>query len=332
MKQLQLMLRDRRRRQRGSILSSVLIIVAFLSILVGALMTELTNSFLLSRTLVTRMQSEATVSSVVELAINQLQNDAQSGAVPANCAKDARTAPSMPTLNQQFAHVIQQKCIAILPEVARSLAAGSFTVDGVHDTVAGRNRYLVSDTYGDMYSYDFSTGSLTWQVPIGGQATAPPLTKTGPDGSVDILVPVGANVVLFNEASRNAAPSRRCSMAASTTVSARPTAGANFPDDAFFGDVAGNLYVYDTRSPNCGPAPLTSAGVGGGWSGPRWSLRAAGVTQPVTRCSCWSPARLEQASSIGATRSRRSATTTAATATARAIAITAEAGASRGPP
>ncbi|MDQ2942208.1 MAG: hypothetical protein M3R21_00880, partial [Candidatus Dormibacteraeota bacterium] len=262
MKQLQLLLRDRRRRQRGSILSSVLIIVAFLSILVGALMTELTNSFLLSRTLVTRMQSEATVSSAVELAINRLQNDVQSGTVPANCAQDARRAPSMPTLNQQFAHVMQQKCIAIVPEVATSLASGSFEVDGIHDTVAGRNRYLVANKSGSMYSYNFSTGNLTWQVSIGGQPTAPPSTMASTGNSVDILVPVANKIVVFNEP-RGSAPTFRCNLAASATVRASAAAGVSFPDYAFFGDSGGKLYVYDTSSSGCGPAALTSVAVGG---------------------------------------------------------------------
>jgi hypothetical protein len=299
-KRLQLLLNDRRRRQRGSVLSGLLIIVAFLSIIVGAILTEVTDAFVLSRALVTRVQGEATVSSAVELAINQLQNDVtnqlqsplQNTAVPSNCAKDDRKPPSMPTLNGQFAAVRTQKCTGILPEVATSLASGAFTVDGVRDTVAGRNRYLVSDTSGDMYSYDFRTGSPTWAAPIwiGGQPTAPPLTKTGPTGrSVDILAPVakpgagcaGHCVVMFNEATSGATPSFRCTMAASATVGARPTAGANFPDLAFFGDSGGNLYVYDTRAANCGStlvspspyvggkvvgAPLVFSG-GGGQSG-----------------------------------------------------------------
>jgi hypothetical protein len=52
-------------------------------------------------------------------------------------------------------------------------------------------------------------------------------------------------------------------MAASATVGARPTAGANFPDLAFFGDSGGNLYVYDTRAANC-PALLPTTPNAGG--------------------------------------------------------------------
>src|SRR5205807_10660567 len=48
------MLADRRRRQNGSVLSAVLILVAFLAIISGALMTELSTNFLLSHALVNR--------------------------------------------------------------------------------------------------------------------------------------------------------------------------------------------------------------------------------------------------------------------------------------
>ena len=61
MKGLGPVFKDRRRRQRGSVLSGLLIIVAFLAILIGSIMSELTSSFLISRTLVTRVQREATV-------------------------------------------------------------------------------------------------------------------------------------------------------------------------------------------------------------------------------------------------------------------------------
>jgi hypothetical protein len=280
-KALQLLFHDRHRRQRGSVLSALLIVVAFVSILVGALLTEVTDAFVMSRDLVSRVQSEATVSSALELGINKLQSDvSQINAVPTNCTQDSRTPPPSPiTLNGLSARIVgQQSCLGIVPEVTQGLASGSFALDGVHDTIAGRNRYLVSDTSGQMYSYDFSTGALTWQLSIGGPATAPPLTKNGPGGSVDILVPVTMSgggcsrhcVLLFNETSVGRTPSGRCIMAASATVGGQPAPGVNFPDYAYFGDSGGNLYVYNTRSANCGPAALTSAGVGNG-------LRVVGV-------------------------------------------------------
>jgi hypothetical protein len=279
-KALHLLLHDRHRRQRGSVLSALLIVVAFVAILVGALLTEVTDAFVLSRDLVSRVQREATVSSALELGINKLQSDvSQINAVPTNCAQDSRTPPPSITLNGLSARIDgQQSCVGIIPEVTRGLASGFFAVDGVHDTIAGRNRYLVSDTSGQMYSYDFSTGSQTWHLSMGGTATAPPLTKGGPGGSVDILVPVtmsgggcsGHCVLLFNETSVGRTPTGRCIMAAAATVGGQPAAGVNFPDYAYFGDSGGNLYAYNTRSANCGPAALTSAGVGNG-------LRVVGV-------------------------------------------------------
>ena len=284
MKALQLLLNDRHRRQRGSVLSALLIVVAFVSILVGALLTEVTDAFVMSRDLVSRVQSEATVSSALELGINKLQSDVIQINVPANCDQDSRTPPPSVTLNGRSARIVgQQSCVGIVPEVMRGMASGSFVVDGVHDTIAGRHRYLVSDALGRMYSYDFSTGNQTWQLSMGGPATASPLTKNGPGGSVDILVPdamfgggcSGHCVLLFNETSVGATPSGRCVMAASATVGAQPAAGVNFPDYAYFGDSGGNLYAYDTRSANCGPAALTSAGVGNG-------LRVVGVPLVVS--------------------------------------------------
>src|ERR1700738_2380660 len=74
MKSLRALLKDRRRSQQGSVLGGVLIITAFLAILSGALMTELSTNFLLSTDLVNRVNTEATVSSAAAMYINQLQS------------------------------------------------------------------------------------------------------------------------------------------------------------------------------------------------------------------------------------------------------------------
>ena len=242
MKRLQLLLHDRRRRQRGSILGGLLIIVAFLTILIGALLTELTDSFVVSQDLVAKVKTEATVTSAAELAIHQLQG----GPVPAVCAQDARgpwalTAP----LNGHFA-TVSQTCSAIVPEVATSLDAGSSNVDGIHDTVGGQNRYLVSDATGRLWAYSFGSTARSWVVSLGGGATAPPLTAPDPNGSVDILAPAGNKVVVFNERS-GSNPVLSCSLATTGTVSASAAAGANFRGYAFIGD-SGRLYVYDARA------------------------------------------------------------------------------------
>jgi hypothetical protein len=271
---LRLLLADRARRQRGSILSSVLIIVAFLSILIGALMTELTTSFLISRTQVNRMQNEATVTSAVELGIQHLQ----SGAVPPVCAHDGR-GPWFVTLNSSSA-AVTQKCQAIIPDLATGLASGAFTVDGVHATTAGQDRYLVSDSSGLLRAYPFGETAPSWSEAIGGAPTGALLPKTDPSGSSVLLIPAaiagsgcgGSCVALFNDP--GGPPSFRCSMPASSAVTTTPAAevsasgSPNFPGYTFFAGsgTAGRLYVYDAAAGgDC--AQLASAALGGGADG-----------------------------------------------------------------
>src|SRR5260370_18136753 len=67
------LLKDRRRSQRGSVLSGVLIMTAFIAIISGALMTELSTNFLLSNTMLNRVANEATDNSAIELSLSQLQ-------------------------------------------------------------------------------------------------------------------------------------------------------------------------------------------------------------------------------------------------------------------
>jgi hypothetical protein len=275
-----LMFADRRSRQRGSILSSVLIIVAFLAILVGAVMTELTSSFLVSRTLVNRMQTEATVNSAVELGIHQLQTST----VPAVCAQDGR-GPWYVTLNNNPA-AVTKSCQAIVPDVATGLAAGGFLVDGIHDTTAGRNRYLVTDSTGMLRAYNFGSIGASWSLDIGGAPTAAPLPKTNADGSTVLLIPSamagsgcgGHCVSLFTDAWPR--PSLMCSMPASTIVASAPAVEVlggggdpdqpqNFPDTAFFAGsgAGGMLYAYDADSgSSC--TQLAASALGGGAAGP----------------------------------------------------------------
>jgi hypothetical protein len=247
------LLGDRKRRQRGSILSSLLIIVALLSILVGALMTDLTSSFLISRTLVARVQHEATLTSAAELGIHQLQTSLPSPV----CARDGRGPWSL-TLNSTSASV-SPTCQAIVPDVARGLVTGAFTIDGVHDTSAGRDRYLVSGSGGVLRAYGFGQTAPSWSVQIGGAQTATLLPKVDSSGSAVLLIPAaipgsgcgGQCVALFNEGTDP--PQFRCSMPSTTTVTTTPAAeltasgSPNFPDYVFFSDSAGagRLYVYN---------------------------------------------------------------------------------------
>jgi hypothetical protein len=270
--QIELLLGDRRRRQRGSVLSSVLIIVAFLSILIGALMTELTSSFLISGTLVNRMQVEATATSAVELGIHQLQG----GSVPPVCARDSR-GPWFLTLNGNPA-AVTQTCHEIVPDAVTQLDPGTFTVDGIHDTTAGRNRYLLSTDSGVLRSYPFGqAGPASWSLLIGGRPTAPPKPMVDSGGSPVLLIPVadpdcgGYCVALFNDPGGR--PAFRCDMPALTPASTpaaevSASGSLNFPDYAFFGTsgTAGSIYVYDANARgSCqqqASAPLGGAAVG----------------------------------------------------------------------
>jgi hypothetical protein len=271
---LRLVLTDRRRRQRGSVLSAVLIIVAFLAILVGAVMTELTSSFLLSRNQVNRMQTEATVTSAVELGIHQLQTTS----VPPVCAEDLsgvalNRGPWYLTLNGRPA-AVSETCTGIVPDQALALASGQFGIDGIRDTI--RDRYLVenSTAFGRLYSYPFGQTGLSWSIALGGAPTAPPMTMSDPDGSVDLLVPVanpsagcsGHCVAVY--ADRGGIPGHRCDMGASGVVADQPGAeyagGGNFPGYTFFADLAGNFYAYDpSAAGTCSLLEEDSGGLGG---------------------------------------------------------------------
>jgi hypothetical protein len=260
---------DRKRRQRGSILSSLLIIVALLSLLVGGLMTDLTSSFLISRTLVARVQHEATMTSAAELGIHQLQTSLPTPV----CARDVRGPWSL-TLNGTPASVIPT-CQAIVPDLVKPLVNGGFTVDGVHDTSAGRDRYLVS-AGGVLRAYGFGQTNPSWSVLIGGVQTGTLLPKVDSRGSGQLLIPAaipgsgcgGQCVALFNDGSDP--PQFRCSMPSNAAVTTTPAAelkgsgSSNFPDYAFFNDSApaGRLYV-DNASAAGSCNQLASIAVGG---------------------------------------------------------------------
>lgn len=254
-------LTDRKVRQRGSILSGLLIIVAFVSILVGALLTELTSSFLVSRSVVARQSREATVTSAVELGIHRLQTTG----VPAVCAQDSR-GPWFLSLNNSQA-AVTQTCAGIVPDFAGALRGGTYPVDAVHDFAGGQDRYVTVDSSGVLRAY--LTGDYTplWAVATGGAPTGPPMTKDDPNGSVDILVPQASGVALLNEA--GARPTVSCTMPASTAVTtpaaAEETAGtANFPGYAFIGGsgAGAQLYVYNAAAGgSC--AQLASAALNG---------------------------------------------------------------------
>ncbi len=280
------MLSERRRRreraQRGSVLGAVLIIVAFLSILGGALMNEISSQFVLSRALSLHMADEATVNSSVEYAIGQLQTRT----VPVHCSTDAGSNWSV-NLNGKSA-TATPTCQAIVPDLARPLATGTFPADGTHVVIGGRNTYLVGDFSGDVYNYAFGQTSYLWRVNVGAGVTGPP--SQSPDATranhLITLVPAGDAVALIDDQlGGGAAP--RCTMAAGGRVTSQPGvenppsgSEAFFPNYAFFGDATGRLWVYDATTN--GSCTLMASASG------RWGAVVAGPlvlsgSQTITR-------------------------------------------------
>jgi hypothetical protein len=253
-KPLRAFLADGRRSQRGSVLSGVLILVAFLAIISGALMTELSTNFLLSRNLVNRVQTQATVSSAVELALNQLQ------AAPLNAACPV---PNPLSVNGQTAVASVVSCAAVIdkgsPQTFSRIAfSNQFWVDGTHAVLPGMDDYVVGDSGGRLYDYPLSwKGALRWPAfDLGGSVTGPPLVMPDPteSGSYLDLVPASgpscgssANcvAVVSNDASTR---SLACSIPTGI-VTGRPAMSKSFANVAYFGDTAGNVTVY---TPPCG--------------------------------------------------------------------------------
>lgn len=268
MKALRELLSDRRRSQRGSVLSGVLIIVAFLSIVIGAVMTELSASFLLSRSLVNRVVTQATLDSAVESSFNQLQNTPLGAACP---------APSTVTLNGQTAVATYLKCFSTVDSrtqpqfmtVASSTAA--FTTDGTHVVLprVGRDEFLVGDRSATVYEFAFGQSAPGWTAPVEGSLTGPPTAivdmTTFPYSILD-LVPVtdptspncATSCVSVLHEQLGSSPQPQCLMPAAGPVTGRVAPGVNLPLLAFFGDASGTLWAYAPGGGEDGCALLAS--------------------------------------------------------------------------
>ncbi len=257
MNALRALLSDRRRSQRGSVLSGVLIIVAFLAIIAGALMTELSTNFLLSNALVNRVGTEATVNSAAELALSQLQNTALNSGCP---------TPSALTLNGQTAAVSVVSCAPVVDQrslpALRSIASSApFFIDASHVNVSGRDEYLAGDSGGAVFAYQYGQTSASWSLSLGGSVTGPPIAMPDVSESPNIsdLVPISgatpppasgpacgsACVALLVEdppAAPNGQPQCYMTTAAPVTTAPAP-GGASFPALAFLGDASGRLYA-----------------------------------------------------------------------------------------
>ncbi len=273
---------QRRRAQQGGVLSGVLIITAFLSIIAGAVMTEVTTHFLISRSLVNKVATEATTASAVEAAFNFLHSAPKP--LETSCST---LSPRVVTLNGQTAAATYLNCAAVIsgsppPGLTRLPSnENSFDVDGSHVVLPAfsRDEYLIGDSSGDLYDYRFVQATLRWSFSLGGSVSGPP--RAMPDGSrISYLVPVSDPnqqgngngnrenndtsqcnndcVALLSEIP-GTTPAFECFMDASGTVTAAPAAGQRLSSLAFFGDDNGSLFAYlATHGGNCAPKGTVS--------------------------------------------------------------------------
>ena len=261
MKALRALHRDRRRSQRGSVLSGVLIITAFISILAAALMTALSTNFLLSRNQLDKASNEATVNSGVELALNQLQATSISGG-----------CPSLPraTLNQRTAVAAYTSCWPTYFEDTYSptVFASAFAVDGTHSVIprAGQNVFDVGATDGTVYQFAFGQSHPRWSYNLPGRVSGPPVTV--PDmgeasNRLLTLVPLdvptnppagceSTDCVAMLAQAAGSAPDGVCYMGATGDVTTRAAVGVNLSQVAYLGDSNGTIFAYAaTQNGNC---------------------------------------------------------------------------------
>jgi hypothetical protein len=258
--------------QRGSVLSALLIIIAFLAILAGALFNEISGQFLLTQTLSNRIAAEATVNASVESSIAQLQSRTANQRVPSRCATDnGAEVDSSVTLNGNTANTRVISCIAIIPDQIASLAPGTFSIDGTHVTLMSfrRNTYLVGNSAGWLFNYKFGQTDPMWKLGLGsisGQPSQEP--DSGRPGHFITAVPIGAGVALVDDFGSGASPV--CTMAASGTVTSQPAfenppsgSPALFPDYVFFGDQSGDLYAFSGSTAGSCTKLASVSGLGG---------------------------------------------------------------------
>ena len=250
MKYMRELLRDRKRAQRGSVLSGVLIIVAFIGIISGALMTELSTHFLISRALVNRVGTEATVNSAVELALDRLQNTP----ISSGCPK-----PETLDLNSMKAAVSYTSCVPVVDSASLPLQpiaqSNPFTTDGSHALINGQDLYLLADASGLVSQYRFGQRSPEWSRQLA-TLTGPPLempdASSNPPGIISLVPIAGNQVALLGQSPGRRTPEVSCFMGASAQVTTRPAAGVAFPQIAYIADSRGGVYAYTaTVAGNC---------------------------------------------------------------------------------
>lgn len=237
------MLKDTRRSQHGGVLSGVLIITAFVAILAGALMTELSGHLVLSDVLINQARNEATMNSAAELAISQLQSTKLDAPCP---------APAGATLNQLSAAAVYTSCWATVREPQKVVPVGGsgqqFNVDGTHVRANGLDDYLAGDRGGTVYDVPFGWSSPRWILSLGGTVTATPLAIPMPGSQnqlLDVVPFAGAGcsgpanclIVRLDTAGSSSPPAARCLIPATGgVIASQPAASPTQAGLVYYGD------------------------------------------------------------------------------------------------
>lgn len=227
------LLKDRKRSQRGSVLSGVLIITAFIAIISGALMTELSTNLILSRNLINRVNNEATDSSAVEVTLSQLQATALNAPCPAPIPANVNSSTASASYLGCWPTVLESQ------KVATIAGSGSpFLVDGTLATANGLDDYVVGDAGGNLYDTRFGSYAPRWSIDVGSSVTGTPLVIPMPGSSTQVLdvVPVEGRQcagvenclnVQLDTAGAFSPPTAECvAQATSGTIQAQPGSSA----------------------------------------------------------------------------------------------------------
>lgn len=275
------LLKDRRRSQRGSVLSGVLMMTALVAIVSGALMTELSTNFILSNNLMNKAMNQATVDSAVELALNQFET------VPINLGCPDLT-PAYASLNARSAALSYLSCWPAYRERTYQpiVSSAAFQVNGTHAVLPTasppQDLYVVGDTAGNVYQFPFGGSTPNWVYEVPGSVSGAPVTvmdRHPSQNSLDLmtLVPFvpGANppsgcaatgcVAMLAE-DTDASPRRPdifCYMAARDRVTSSVAMGVNYPTTGFFGDQQGYVFAYSVSEKTL-PCPQIAQTGGGG--------------------------------------------------------------------
>lgn len=234
-------LREPRCSQRGSVLSGVLIIVAFLSIIAAAIGTQLSTNFLLSRSLLNRVANQATLDSAVDFSLSQLQATPLDSACPplGQLNLNGRTAvstyiscwPTVDARTQPFQQIAG--------------TAAPFNVAGVHAQLSGLDDYVIGNAGGRLF--DFSVGSTVprWSLELGGTITAPPLVvpNSGQGQFLDVIPLSGPSCsysayclsIRTDDGGTNSPPQSCSIVTFGGAVVAQPAASPTFPGVVYYG-------------------------------------------------------------------------------------------------